>query len=392
VQLTLLDVVILVLAVGAAVGGYRLGFLARSGAWIGVLGGLVVATVVVEPAVAWVGATDPVVSLLVAVTSIIVLVFLGQAIGLLIGRRLRRSLPRHGPSRTVDRAGGAVAGVIGVLIAIWLLLPALGIVPGDVAAAARNSFVVGFVETAAPEPPQALRDLGRRIDDTDFPEVFVGMRPAPEMSPPPAQIPLDPAVVARVGRSTVNVEAVGCGGFQEGSGFVVAPGLVATNAHVVAGSEPGSVELLRNDGTRISATLVTFDPRRDLALLEAPGIDRPPLPLTDTAAGATGAVFGHPLGQDPLRVSPAQVGEVMQAVGRDIYGRSRVERRVAILSSDLERGDSGAALVTGPGEVSGVAFAIAPDRPQVAYALGTSELRAVLAVPRAGPVSSGPCI
>lgn len=387
---TILDLVIGAFAVGAASAGYRLGFFARSASWVGALVGLWVAAYTVEPVVAWVGATQAFVSLLLAAATILGLAMIGQAIGFSVGLVFRRRLARDRSTRLLDGIGGAVAGIVGVLVTIWLLLPVLGIVPGDVAAAARNSVVVDVVESAAPDPPQALRDLGRRVDETNFPEVFTAMRPAPEVSPPPSQIPLAPPVVERVRRSAVNVEAPGCGGFQEGSGFVAAPEIVVTNAHVVAGTD--DIEVLRNDGQRLAATLVNFDPGRDLAVLRVPGLERAPLPLTTTASDATGAVFGHPGGQDALRVAPAAVADVIDAVGRDIYGRSQVRRRVAVISSDLEPGDSGAALVTGSGQVSGVAFAIAPDRPGTAYALATSELRAALGAENTTAVDSGPCI
>ena len=171
---------------------------------------------------------------------------------------------------------------------------------------------------------------------------------------------------------------------------MAAPEIVVTNAHVVAGAD--RIRVLRNDGVRLPATLVNFDPGRDLAVLRVPGIDRPPLPLADTSVGAMGAVFGHPMGQDQLRVAPAGVADLIDAVGRDIYGRSEVRRRVGVLSADLARGDSGAALITGDGQVSGVAFAIAPDRRETAYALATSELRAALSAPNTGAVDSGACI
>ena len=390
VELTVLDLLIAAFAVSAAVAGYRLGLLTRAASWVGALGGLWIAAYATEPVVAWVRTEDPLLSLLVAAATILGLALIGQTIGLYVGAALRRRLARDRSARAIDRAGGAVAGVVGVLVTVWLLLPALGAVPGSVAAAARNSLVVDAVETAAPDGPQALRDLARRIDNTDFPDVFAGMRPAPELSPPPSQIPLAPAVVDRVERSAVNVETSGCGRFQQGSGFVAAPEIVVTNAHVVAGAH--QIQVLRNDGERLAATLVTFDPRRDLAVLRVPGLQRPPLPLTSTEAGVRGAVFGHPRGQDELRIAPATVADVIDAVGRDIYGRSRVRRRVAVISSDLEPGDSGAALVTGTGQVSGVAFAIAPDRGSTAYALATSEVRAVLSGDNTGAVGSGPCM
>ncbi len=62
------------------------------------------------------------------------------------------------------------------------------------------------------------------------------------------------------------------------------------------------------------------------------------------------------------------------------------------LSSGLAPGDSGSALVDSSGAVVGVAFAIAPDRAGVAYALTDTELEAILATPRSGAVNTGPCI
>jgi S1-C subfamily serine protease len=103
-------------------------------------------------------------------------------------------------------------------------------------------------------------------------------------------------------------------------------------------------------------------------------------------------VFGHPGGQDPLRIAPARINQRVEAVGRDLYDAHQTRRDVFILASDLRPGDSGAALVNTTGAVMGVAFAIAPDRPGTAYALSSVELRAVLAVPRGNQASTGQCL
>jgi S1-C subfamily serine protease len=102
-------------------------------------------------------------------------------------------------------------------------------------------------------------------------------------------------------------------------------------------------------------------------------------------------VFGHP-GGGPLRIAPFQVGEEVQASGRDIYDRNRTERDVLILSASLAPGDSGAALIDGAGTVVGVAFAIAPDKPGVAYALSMDELNEVLTGDLTSEKDTGPCL
>ena len=73
------------------------------------------------------------------------------------------------------------------------------------------------------------------------------------------------------------------------------------------------------------------------------------------------------------------MGEDTKARGFDIYDQHRTTRHIFVLSSDLAPGDSGGALVDPNGNVEGVAFAIAPDQPNVAYALTLDEVRPVLA-------------
>jgi S1-C subfamily serine protease len=383
-----LDLVILALAIGAGIGGYRLGLVARATSWLGMLVGILAAARAVGPvARAIEGAGDS--RLLLAAAGLLVGgAFLGQAIGLLIGARLHYALPAEGPARQIDRSAGGVVGVLGVLVAVWLLTPALAEVRGETARLARSSTVTRFLADALPQAPDALGDLEDLVGG-DFPSVFSGLDPAPDLGPPPPETGLTPEVQELVARSTVKVEAAGCGRLQDGSGVVLGPGLIMTNAHVVAGGDEVVVER-HPDGDLVEAEVVAFDPSADLAVLSVPGIDRPPLPMGDAEAGSVGAVFGHP-GGGPLTLSPYLVGEEVTATGRDIYGSSQTRRQVLFLAAELAPGDSGAALVDAGGNVVGIAFAIAPDQPQVAYALTIEEVQAVLAGPLA-PTDTGPCV
>ncbi|HET9769409.1 MAG TPA: trypsin-like peptidase domain-containing protein, partial [Acidimicrobiia bacterium] len=180
-----------------------------------------------------------------------------------------------------------------------------------------------------------------------------------------------------------------CRRIQEGSGFVAMPGLVVTNAHVVAGEKAPRVEPFQ--GRSLPATVVLFDANRDLALLRVPGLNEQPLAVDKAQEGETGAVYGHPGGGD-LRAAPAKISQELIAVGRDIYDRNDTRRSIFVLASALRPGDSGAALVDKEGQVVGVAFAIAPDKPGVSYALTDKELRPVLAAAGATAVSTGPCL
>ncbi len=192
-----------------------------------------------------------------------------------------------------------------------------------------------------------------------------------------------------VTESTVKVQGEACGRIQEGSGFFVTPQLVVTNAHVVAGEDDTRLQLA--DGDTVDAEVVAFDPDRDLAVLRTDDVGITPLPLRAAEPGDTGGVFGHP-GGGPLEISPFRVSEQIPAVGRNIYDRGRTERQVLVLASELAPGDSGSALVDPEGRVVGVAFAVAPDKPGVAYALAVEELEPVLAGDLSRARDTGGCL
>jgi S1-C subfamily serine protease len=190
----------------------------------------------------------------------------------------------------------------------------------------------------------------------------------------------------------VQVEASGCNSVSFGSGFVTQPGVVVTNAHVVAGGQ--DVRVRSGNGTE-GARIVLFDPRLDLAVLTVPGLKAPPLPWSSepTGRGLTGATLGFPGGRKNLTVKPAAVRRRVQAVGRDIYGRETVTRDVLILADEVKRGDSGGPFVTGDGEVAGVVFAAAVSESSTGYALASESVRDVVADAVRSPtdVGTGAC-
>ncbi len=383
-----LDLLLIGLGLVAAVGGYRLGFVTRSASWLGMVLGIVGAALVLPAVIEQVdGGLDRSDLVFVAAGVIIGGGLLGQAAGYLVGRRLHLAIPAGAPRR-LDQAAGALAGLLGLAVTVWLLAPAMADVPEWPARQARGSVVVRGVDRWFPAAPDPSRSVRRLLGDR-YPQVFDAIRPTPELGPPPAETGLTTEVARRVETSTVLVAGEACGRLQEGTGFVVGPNLIATNAHVVAGESGTEVET--SDGKRHTGRVVAFDPDRDLAIVAVEGLDRPVLPLAEAEVGDRGAVFGHP-GGGPLRLAPFEVGESITASGADIYDAKGVEREVLVLAAALRPGDSGSALVDPDGRVVGVAFAIAPDRPGVAYALGTTELRDVLATVRPDTVSAGACL
>jgi S1-C subfamily serine protease len=387
----LFDLILVAVVVLAAVGGLRLGFLARGLSWIGLGAGLYLAALFLPRLLRHLDLSTSGLRLVVAVLILIGAALAGQAVGLVIGSRLHRSLP-PGPLRQADRAVGALVGAFGVLVILWLLLPSIASVPGWPARATRGSVISRFVSDHAPEPPNAVETLRREVGADNLPEVFATLHQGEDTGPPPAANPLDASVTALVAASTVKVEGEACQDIQDGSGFAVGSDLVATNAHVVAGEPAGDTDVIVPSGQHLPATVVAFDSNRDLALLSVPGLDERPLPLATGVVGDKGAVFGHPNGQAALAVLPAAIAQEINAVGRDLYDTHTTERDVFVLAADLVPGDSGSALVNTSGSVVGVAFATAPDRPGTSYALTTVELRAVLAEPHTAAVSTSSCL
>lgn len=382
----MVDLVLIGLLIMAAVGGYRLGFVARAASWAGMALGVFVAARLMPRVVESVGegASQGEV-LLVAAGLLLGGAAVGQALGVLVGSRLGVAITSKGAKR-VDAVGGAAAGVVGLLAIVWLLLPALADVSGWQAREVRRSRIVSGLAAGLPPAPDATQTLRRLLGD-GFPQVFEGLGRSPDVGPVPEGTGIDRDRAEAVAASVVKVVGEACGRVQEGTGWVVEPGVVVTNAHVVAG-EP-ETRLQTQGGDTVAATLVAFDPERDLAVLSAPDLSAPPLPVAASEVGQRGAVFGHP-GGGPLELSPFEIRQRQVALGSDIYGNGGVSRDVLILASALAPGDSGSPLVDGQGRVVGVAFAIAPDRPDVAYAVTTDDLLTVLDA-AAGRVDAGPC-
>lgn len=385
-----LDAIVLVAAVIAAVGGYRLGFIGRVISWLGLGLGFYVAVRFLPTIVNDLHNASPGTLVAVAVVVLVGGAMVGQALGLVAGSRLHHILP-PGPIRLVDRAVGAAVGAGGILAVLWLLIPSLATVPGWSARAVSGSAISRWVSRDFPMPPSALQVL-RRMVGNQAPEVFAVLQPGVSSGPPPSGSPLSAQVTAAVTDSTVRVEGQACNRIYEGSGFAVAPDLIVTNAHVVAGEPVGQTSVLLPNGKELNADVVMFDPRRDLALLHVGSLGENPLALSSPQIGQVGAVFGHPEGQYQVAVTPARVAQEEQAVGRDLYDTRNTTRDVLVLAASLAHGDSGGALVDGSGQVIGVAFAISANQAGTSYALSTSELRAALAEPRATHTTTGPCL
>jgi S1-C subfamily serine protease len=384
----LLDAVLVTVAIAAVVGGYRLGFTTRVLSWVGLAVGLVVGIRLLPWVVRQGGGADHGQVVILALAVVVAAAALGQAVGFWLGGRITPRA-RGGAVARTDQLLGGLAGLVGVIAVAWVILPVLNETPGWPSQLAGGSALATAVADHLPQAPDVSSALRSLVGQDNYPKVFDALQPATDVGAPPGATGLSDATARAVARSVVKVEGPACNRIQDGTGWVVADNLVVTNAHVVAGE--GTTDVERDDGRRLKAKVVAFDPERDLALLQVAKLSRPALVRRAATRDETGGVFGHP-GGEPLRIAPFRVARAITATGTDIYDASPTKRQVLELAASLRPGDSGSALVDPAGEVVGTAFAISTERDGVAYALANSELDAVLAAPHDQAVSTGSCI
>ncbi|WP_348789615.1 MarP family serine protease [Leifsonia sp. NPDC080035] len=387
------DVVLLVLAVLAIAAGWSNGAIRAAGSLVGLGLGLAIGLMLAPVVVDWMagsGLTGVTQRSVVAAIVILVCAGIVYAIAAALASLLGKVL-RHGPIRWLDSLVGAVLGLVTWAVVVWLVAGfAMATSLATVVQAANSSRVVSTLNTIAPMPSSTV--LGA-VDDAlagaGLPKVFEGGEPITPIEAPDRSVP---SAVAKAQDSVVTVLAAkpACGVDSEGSGWVVQRGRVVTNAHVVAGAS--SIVVRSADGTGVDrATLVAFDPERDLAVLDVTDLSAQPLRIgEDLAAGDQAYAAGYP-GDGPFTITPQRVRGELTARGTDIYQSGIVERQIYSLRGSIRPGNSGGPLLDTAGDVAGVVFARSTSDADTGYALTLDELRPVLNSVGSAPISSGAC-
>ena len=393
-----LDVALALVLVGYALIGHRQGFVVSVMSLVGFLAGGALGMWLVPTLLRrWDGIDSNVVwRTVVLLFWVFVLASLGQAIAVLIGSRMRGGM-RDRPARVIDSVLGALAAVVAVSVLVWFMAGAVrGGAPAPLAKAIGGSRIIQTIDRFV--PPQTARlfaGFASVLDREGFPRVFEGVQAEPiaPVAPPDNQLAFGSGV-ARAAGSIVKITGVAesCNRGQEGSGWVVAPQRVVTNAHVVAGVSSAHVRI-QGTGRSYDARVVVFDPQRDLAVLSVPGLPAPALQQGPDLKRADGAVVAGFPQDGPYRLDSARVREILRATGADIYGRPGVVREIYSLFARVEPGTSGGPLLSSKGEVVGIIFAKSLDDERTGYALTLDEARPVLEAARTSfsPVSTGGC-
>jgi S1-C subfamily serine protease len=356
--------------------------------------------------------------------------FAGFALGAFLGTRLGPLLLPRGSSSPYAPAfglfGALVIGAVfargfeGVALRIRnaMVLPGLGALDGALGAVLGAALALGIAWIAAALAAQTsgagqlradiqqsaiLRRLNELLPPTGgLLNALARLDALPSITGPNADVSAPTRVVLRApgvrtaAGSVVRVLGSACGLAVEGSGWVAAPDLVVTNAHVVAGEQDTRVEGASSSGS-LGAAVVVFDAHDDVAMLSVPGLGEAPLRLArEPASGAAGAILGYPE-NGPFDAEPARIGRTQTIETQDAYGRGPVQRLLTPLRGLVRPGNSGGPLVDTGGSVLTTVFAgTVGGRERGGYGVANQTVAGLLGTARSRAASglqasTGPC-
>ncbi|HSX43644.1 MAG TPA: MarP family serine protease [Candidatus Saccharimonadales bacterium] len=373
--MNLIDVLIVLFTISSLTRGYQIGLIRQAGSTIGFIVGLFLGSQLSNLIVSYVhGALN---KSLTSLLVVLVCSFMAMSLGEIAGIRLKQRLGQRESLNKFDGSLGSVMAAATLLFAIWLGAAILVLAPASgFQQAIKSSRILGLLDSNLPPATKVISSLNKLIDPNGFPQVFRGLEPNPGSTKVP-ELGTFANIVDSVRPSVVKLEGTGCGGIVEGSGFVVADDLIATNAHVIAGVEHPKV--IDDNGVH-NTRVIWFDPDVDLAVLRVADLAGRPLHISsdDQPDSTPGVVLGYPGGGD-FDAQPAAVISHFDAYGRNIYGQGSTTRDVYSVQAKIIPGNSGGPLVAANGTVLGIVFATSTTYNNVGYALTGHQVASELA-------------
>ena len=380
--MNVLDLFIVLFVVFLVWRGARTGFLAGALSLAGVVLGAALGSRVVPALLESDG--DLVFGSVITLASIVAFAVLGDILARAASGFLHEKI-EGATSEALDRAGGALLGVALSLTVVWVAATfALGTpLLSSLHPTMQESTVLGVLNRAMPST--LLTQAVSRLDPIPS---FRG--PKANVADPNQEIIKDPEVLTATSR-VVRVSGVACGYGIEGSGWVAAPDLIITNAHVVAGEISTQVQPEGN-GLPLPARVMAFDEKNDIAVLRVNDLRLEPLRLAEPSNSEPVALLGFPE-NGPFDIRAGRVGETTRVISNDAYNRGPVERTVTSFKGFVRPGNSGGPAVNEDGEVVATVFASRADSDDAGYGIPSSLIEQLvdLAQERQNPVSTKEC-
>jgi S1-C subfamily serine protease len=305
---------------------------------------------------------------------------------------------------------------IGARARMFLRVPGLRTIDGLLGAALTASVALGIawivaaIAAQSSNSPVLQRDIQRSAilqglnallpPSGPILHALARIDPIPSVRGPEADVPppkpgiVDARGVKAASASVVKVLGTACGLGIEGSGWVAAPGIIVTNAHVVAGEADTTVQVAGNPPS-LYAEVIDFDTHDDIAVLRVRGLHEPVLHLVaNPRSGTAAAILGYPL-DGPFDKEPGRIGQTEEVSTEDAYGNGPVLRSITALRGLVRPGNSGGPMVDAGGQVVATVFAAITGSSggDGGFAVPNALVRAELnkALPRTHPVSTGAC-
>lgn len=391
---TAIDILVVAALLGAAFVGWRQGVIAAllstCGVLLGLWGGMLASTHLA-------GMTDNAgLRILLVLGAYILLIALGHMLGSGIGASVRDAM-RFKSSQRIDSALGAAFQTITTLLVLWLIAnPLAASSIGGLNSAVASSQVLREVDRRMPAVLSQLPNrLAATLSESGLPPLISPFtNHGGTQVEAPAIMVEDIALVEKLRPSVVHVlgDANQCSRRLSGSGFVVDPTHMITNAHVVAGTNTVRVDTVLGVKT---AEVVYYNPNEDIAVLYADDLGLPALTWATTPAesGDDTIVMGFPE-SGPFEAAPGRVKDKLTVNGPDIYATTRTNREAYTVRGSIRQGNSGGPMVNMRGEVLGVVFGAALDKTDTGFVLTADEVRGAIGdiTGLRTPVDTGDCV
>jgi S1-C subfamily serine protease len=279
--------------------------------------------------------------------------------------------------KTIDSLIGFILAIVAVSSISSTLSSAAQVIPNKtVNNLFSESQLISQIDQYLPARfKNAAQKIQNVITDSPLPEVF---RSLVESRIAPSQLAIEvnvPEIVNKSVSSTVRIDGIAesCSSAMVGTGFIVSPERVITNAHVVAGvKEP--VVTRSNTSIQLQGKVIAIDRKKDIAIIYVPGLNGNQLTfIGPTTPNEIGFVVGYPNGGN-LRTSAVSVSSEFESIGTDIDGNGETKRDVIVFGGDVRPGNSGGPLLNEQGQVLGVVFAADAENKNTGYALAPSEV------------------
>jgi S1-C subfamily serine protease len=375
-----LDLILLVVIAAFATSGYRQGFIVGILSFFGFVGGALLGAEF-GPSISKALVGGQTQQDVIAMVLLVAFAVIGQFVASSIGAAMRSTVTWRSAT-VLDSIGGALVSVVSFLLIAWVVGSVLNgspfpLVDGQV----NNSLVLQTVDRFVPSPARTMFSDFRRLLATNstYSEVFskIGAERIFDI-PAPDQSVLDSRGYLAARASVVRVTGVAptCSLSIEGSGFVISPDHILTNAHVVAGVTEHQI-VTTASGQIFNATVVLYDPQVDIAVLYVPGLNLPALRFAGPANPSDNAIVaGYPLDSQTLDAVAARIGGIQDVQGLNIYQDSTVTRQIYEIRAVVKSGNSGGPLLAPDGTVDGVVFAAAIGVQDTGFALTAAEVSA----------------